>query len=186
MNRQETQSNQSNQGRSWAPGLVLETERLILRRLALDDAPFILALLNEPSFIQNIGDKGVRTLDDARAYLSNGPLASYERYGFGLSAVESRETGEVMGICGLIKRDSLDDVDLGFAFLPAYWGQGYAVEAAAAVKRYGRERFGLQRIVAITIPSNHGSIRVLEKVGFRFEKMVRLTEDGEELRLYSD
>lgn len=183
MNRKETQSNQ---GRSWGPGLVLETDRLVLRRLALDDAPFILALLNEPSFIQNIGDKGVRTLDDARAYLSNGPLASYERYGFGLFAVESRETGEVMGICGLIKRDSLDDVDLGFAFLPAYWGQGYAVEAAAAVKRYGRERFGLRRIVAITIPSNRGSMRVLEKVGFRFEKMVRLTEDGEELRLYSD
>lgn len=164
---------------------ILETERLILRQFSADDAEFILQLLNEPSWIQNIGDRGVRTLDDARAYILNVPLASYAKNGFGLYLVALKETNESIGMCGLIKRDTLDDVDIGYAFLPKFWGKGYAVEAALAVKDYGRDVIGLKRIVAITDPANEGSIRVLEKIGLRFERMVRLSEDDIELKLFA-
>ena len=164
---------------------VLETERLVLRRLNFDDAAFILTLLNEPSFLQYIGDKGVRTLDDACAYLRDGPLASYEQHGFGLYRVELKTTGEPMGICGLLKRDTLDDVDVGFAFLPAFWLQGYATEAASAVIAYEIKTWGLRRIVAIAQPDNVGSIKTLEKLGFRFERMVQLSDDDVELQLFA-
>ena len=149
---------------------VLQTGRMTLRRLTPADAPFIRELVNEPSWIRFIGDRGVRTEDDARAYLAKGPIAMYERYGFGLWMCESRESGEALGICGLIKRDTLEDVDIGFAFLPRYWGQGYAHESAAAVLDYGREVLELDRIVAITSPDNTSSIRLLEKLGLRLEK----------------
>lgn len=164
---------------------LLQTERLILRHLIVNDAPFILELLNEPSFIQNIADRGVRTLDDARTYLHNGPMASYQRHGFGLLAVELKATGEPMGMCGLIKRDNLPDVDIGFAFLPRYWGKGYAYEAAAAVLTYGREVHKLARIVAIVLPSNSGSINVLQKLGLTFEQMIIWDDDGAELKLFA-
>ncbi len=163
---------------------ILETERLILRRLTLDDADFILELLNDPSFLQFIGDKNVRTVDDACAYILNGPAASYDKFGFGLYLVEVKATGDAIGICGLIKREELDDVDLGYAFLPEYRSKGYAVESALGVMTYARRELGLDRIAAITLPDNHGSIRVLERTGFRFEKMVRLSKDGEDLSLY--
>ena len=162
---------------------ILETERLILRQLSTDDADFILRLLNEPSFIQNIGDRGVRTLDDARSYILRVPVASYEKNGFGLNLVSLRESGVSIGMCGLIKRDALEDVDIGYAFLPEYWSSGYAVEAAIAVKEYARTVIGLKRLVAITDPENQASIRVLEKIGLRFERMVRLSEDDIELKL---
>ena len=149
---------------------VLQTGRMTLRRLTPADAPFIRELVNEPSWIRYIGDRGVRSEEDARAYLLKGPIAMYERYGFGLWMCESRESGEALGICGLIKRDSLEDVDIGFAFLPRYWGQGYAQESAAAVLDYGREVLELDRIVAITSPDNTPSIRLLEKLGLRLEK----------------
>jgi RimJ/RimL family protein N-acetyltransferase len=163
---------------------ILETERLLLRQFAAADAEFILQQVNEPSFIQNIGDRGVRTLDDARAYISDGPVASYEKNGFGLYLVALKESGESIGMCGLIKRDTLDDVDIGYAFLPKFWGKGYAVEAALAVKAYAKDMIGLKRIVAITDPANEGSIRVLEKIGLRFERMVRLSADDIELKLF--
>ncbi|HET9906195.1 MAG TPA: GNAT family N-acetyltransferase [Anaerolineales bacterium] len=162
---------------------ILETERLILRQFSTDDADFILRLLNEPSFIQNIGDRGVRTLDDARSYILRVPVASYEKNGFGLNLVTLRETGSSIGMCGLIKRDELEDVDIGYAFLPEYWSRGYAVEAATAVKEYARTVIGLKRLVAITDPENQASIRVLEKIGLRFERMIRLSEDDIELKL---
>ena len=162
---------------------ILETERLILRQLSTDDAEFILRLLNEPSFIQNIGDRGVRTLDDAHSYILRVPVASYEKNGFGLNLVTVKETGASIGMCGLIKRDALEDVDIGYAFLPEYWSRGYAVEAAIAVKEYARTVIGLKRLVAITDPENQASIRVLEKIGLRFERMVRLSEDDIELKL---
>lgn len=162
---------------------ILETERLILRQFSLDDADFILKLLNEPSFIQNIGDRGVRNLEDARSYITRVPIASYEQNGFGLYLVELKESDEPIGMCGLIKRAELEDVDIGYAFLPKYWSKGYAVESAMAVKEYAREVIGLKRLVAITDPENHGSIRVLEKIGLKFEKMVRLSEDDIELKL---
>ncbi len=165
--------------------IVLETERLIVRRLGLDDAEFILELLNDPSFLRFIGDKGVRSLDDAREYIRTGPLASYERFGFGLFLTVRREDGAPMGICGLLKRESLKDVDVGFAFLPRYWSKGYAFESASAVLAYGREAFGLTRIVAITSPDNTASICLLEKLGLAFESMIRLSEDSPEVRLFA-
>ena len=164
---------------------VLETGRLVLRQLSFDDAEFIVTLLNDPSFLQNIGDKGVRTNADACSYLSSGPIASYERFGFGLYLVELKDTGDSIGICGLLKRDELDDVDIGFAILPKYWSKGYAVEAALAVTAYARKVIELNRIVAITKPDNTGSIRVLEKIGFRFEKMIKLSDEGHELKLFA-
>ncbi len=164
---------------------ILETTRLRLCHLTPDDAPFILELLNDPSFLQNIGDKGVRSIAEARGYILSGPIASYERFGFGLFLVEQREAKIPMGICGLLKRETLDDVDIGFAFLPPFWGQGFAVEAAQAVKDYARARFALNRLVAITLPHNHSSIRVLEAIGLQFETMVRLSVEGEELKLFA-
>jgi len=162
---------------------VIESARLSLRRMAPTDAAFIVELLNDPAFIENIGDRRVRTLDDARAYIENGPAASYRRHGFGLWLVELRETGEPIGICGLLKRDALEDVDIGFAFLPAFRSRGFATESAAAVKTWARDTLGLPRLVAIANPGNAKSIHVLEKIGFTFERMVRISEDEPELRL---
>jgi RimJ/RimL family protein N-acetyltransferase len=162
---------------------VLESDRLTLRRITPDDAEFMLALLNEPSFHQYIGDRGVRTLEDAARYIANGPMASYEKFGFGLWLVVSKATGEAMGICGLLKRETLDHPDIGFAFRPAFWGQGYALESASAVLAHGREAHGMGRIDAIVQPDNARSIRLLEKLAFRHESRVRLTPEGEELLL---
>jgi [ribosomal protein S5]-alanine N-acetyltransferase len=164
--------------------MTLETDRLRIRELTTADAPFMLALLNEPSFIRNIGDRGVRTLDDARRYVESGPIASYARHGFGLCRVERVEDGAPIGICGLLKRDELPDADLGFAFLPAYWSKGYALESATAVVSHARDALRLSRLLAIVNPSNAGSIRLLEKLGFTYERMVRLTEKSAELKLF--
>lgn len=164
---------------------IIETERLVLRRLAPGDAPFILELLNEPSFLRFIGDKGVRTLADAREYILQGSMASYERHGFGLYLTALKEGAAPIGMCGLLKRESLADVDIGFAFLPAYWSQGFAVESAAAVKAYGLESLGLKRIVAITQPDNAASIKLLEKIGLTFERMIRLSDGEPEISLYA-
>ena len=152
--------------------LPLETERLLLRPFTTDDAPFILTLLNEPSFLQYIGDKKVRNLDDARQYLSNGPIASYERNGFGLGLVELKETQTPIGMCGLLKRDELPDPDIGFAFLPDFWNKGFAFEAAAAVMKDARARLKLGRILAIVNPDNYPSMKLLERLGMKFERML--------------
>lgn len=165
--------------------MVLETNRLSLRRLSVDDADFILKLLNEPSFIHNIGDRGVRTIEDARAYILNGPVASYEKHGFGLWLVETKESGAHIGICGLLKREALEDVDIGYALLPEFWSRGYALESASAVLSYARDELRLKRVVAVVNPKNQGSIRLLEKIGFEFEEMVRLSEDAPEIKLYA-
>jgi RimJ/RimL family protein N-acetyltransferase len=166
-----------------ASASVINTERLSLRCLTADDAPMILALLNEPPFLQFIGDRKVRTLDDARAYITNGPMAMYERHGFGLWHTALRDTGEPIGICGLIKRDALPDVDVGFAFFPHYCGKGYATESAAAAIELGKQRFGLTRIVAVMQKNNAVSRRVLEKLGLLAEGTVTLAEGGDELEL---
>ena len=159
--------------------IVLQTERLTLRWLCADDAAFVLELLNEPSWLRFIGDKGVRTLQDARDYIEKGPVAMVSQHGFGLHLTELTDGKVPIGICGLIKRDSLPDVDLGFALLPAYWGRGYAHEAAQATLRWGIHERGLRRIVAITSPDNERSIKLLEKLGFVFEQTVRLTDQDE-------
>ncbi len=164
--------------------IVLETARLILRHLSIDDAEFILRLLNEPSFLRYIGDKSVRNLDDARQYILNGPVASYGRNGFGLYLVELKENGIPIGISGLVKRDTLPDADIGFAFVPEYWSKGYAVESAAAVMTYAKETLRLSRVLAITSLDNEISARLLGKIGLRFERMIRLSEDGDEVTLF--
>jgi RimJ/RimL family protein N-acetyltransferase len=163
---------------------ILETGRLRLRKLTVDDAEFILRLLNEASFIQSIGDKGVRTLEDARSYILTGPIASYDKFGFGLWLVENRTDGVPMGMCGLLKRDTLEDVDIGYALVPEFWSKGFAMEAAAAVLSYGKSEFGMKRIVAIVSPQNDSSIRLLEKLGFAFERMVRLAPEADEIKLF--
>ena len=163
---------------------ILETERLTLRQMRVEDAEFIFELVNEAAFIRNIGDKGVRTLDDARNYILNGPVASYAKFGFGLYLVTLRATGEAIGICGLLKRDSLEDVDVGFALLEKFRRKGFAYESVAAVMEYGRNALGLKRIVAITSPDNEDSMRVLEKIGLRFEKTIRMPGSDEDTRLF--
>ena len=163
---------------------VLRTDRLVLRWLSVDDAAFIHELVNDPDWLRYIGDRGVRTLDDARNYLLAGPIAMYARLGFGLYRVELRESGAPIGICGLIKRDSLDDVDVGFAFLPRFRSLGYAYEAAAATLEYGRRTFGLARIVAIVSPDNRPSIRLLEKLGLALERSIQLAPEAEEVYLF--
>jgi RimJ/RimL family protein N-acetyltransferase len=163
---------------------ILQTERLILRRLCLDDTAFILRLLNEPSFLQNIGDRKVRTIEDARNYILNNPMASYQRLGFGLYLVEEKATGAAIGMCGLLKRDSLDFPDLGYALVPEFWGRGYAMESAAAVLAYARNTLNLSRILAITNEDNERSIRVLERIGFSFAKTIRMNGDAAEVKLF--
>ncbi len=162
----------------------LETAKLVIRPATLDDAPFFLGLLNQPSFIANIGDRGVRTLEDARRYIADGPLRSHARSGFGLDVVILKATGESIGICGLIRRETLADVDIGYAFLPAFWSNGYAYEAAAAILAEGRAVHRLARVVAIVNPANARSIRLLEKLGMAFERLIRLAPDADEVALY--
>ena len=163
----------------------IKSERLILRPFTLSDAAFIFDLVNQPSFIQNIGDRGIRTLSDAEKYLKNGPMSSYAKNGFGLLAVTQNDTGQPIGMCGLIKRDTLEDVDIGYAFLPRFWSKGYALESAQAVMNHAKDIVGLKRVVAIVDPANARSIRLLEKIGMTFEKTVKLAEDDIDLKLFS-
>ncbi|BDA72394.1 alanine acetyltransferase [Calothrix sp. PCC 7716] len=164
---------------------VIETERLALRKLSIEDSPFILELLNDPLWLRFIGDKGVRTLDDARSYIVNSPLSMYERLGFGLYLTELKDSYTPIGLCGLLKRDDLEDVDIGFAFLPQFRGKGYAYEAALAVMEYGRTVLGKQRIVAITSTDNNASAKLLIKLGFKFKKIISLPGDDEQLMLFT-
>lgn len=167
-----------------AGALVLETERLILRRLTPGDAVFIFELVNEPSFIENIGDKGVRTQQDAVRYIRQGPMTSYDQHGFGLYRVEMREGGIPIGICGPLKRETLEYPDMGFAFLPSFWRRGYAFEAASGVMSYARDVLGLKEIAAITTPGNERSIKLLQKMGFQFQETTRLSENESAIKLF--
>ncbi|MBK5471721.1 MULTISPECIES: GNAT family N-acetyltransferase [Bacillus] len=162
--------------------IVLETERLTLRWLDVKDAPFILELVNDPAWIQFIGDKGIKNLEDAKKYILNGPVDMYNKMGFGLYLVERKEDFTPLGMCGLIKRDSLEDVDIGFAFLEKFRSKGYGYESAAAVIEYGVQKLGLKRIVAITSIDNVASGTLLEKVGLRFEKII--SDSEEDLKLF--
>ncbi len=166
--------------------MQIETLRLALTELSDADARFIRGLLNEPSFLRWIGDRGVRTVEDARRYIGAGPVTMYARYGYGLLRVGLKPDGTPIGICGVLKRDGLPDPDLGFSLLPAWWSRGYAYEAADAVMRDARARLGLGRIVAITSPGNDPSIRLLGKLGFRFERMIRLAGDPDEVCLFAN
>lgn len=161
----------------------IETNRLIVRELTPRDSSFIFKLLNQPSWIKYIGDKGVRSIEDAEKYIRNGPISMYTRLGFGLFAVELAASAEPIGICGLIKRDELEDADLGFAFLEHFWGNGYALEAATAVMEFAKG-LGFTKVVAITTLDNEASVKLLEKIDFRFDRVIRLAAGDEALRLY--
>ena len=162
---------------------ILETERLILRHVLPGDASFILDILNQPSFIQYIGDRGVRDLGQARDYIESRFTKSYRDHGFGMYLVELKEDGSPMGICGLIQRDTLPHPDIGFSFLPQYWSKGYAREAAEASLKHGKEVLGMDRVLAIATKDNESSGRLLERIGLKFEKMI--VQGDEELRLFS-
>ena len=164
---------------------ILETERLALRTIEESDAPFYLNLLNTRQFKDNIGDRGVRTLAAARDSIAGGPVAMQAALGHSIYLVELKESGAAIGMCGLIKRVTLDDVDLGYAFLPQYFGQGYGLEAAAAVVEHARNVLHMRRLVAITSPGNVASIALLTKVGMRLEKLVHLHPDDTGTRLYA-
>ncbi|HZR36068.1 MAG TPA: GNAT family N-acetyltransferase [Nevskia sp.] len=163
--------------------IILQTPRLTLRRLVAEDAPFILVLVNDPDWLRFIGDKNVRDLDGARAYIANGPAATYARCGYGLWLVELRD-GTPIGLCGLLSRDTLPHPDIGFAFLPQYRGQGYAREAAAATLAHARGPLGLERVLAITSPDNAASGKLLEKIGLRLVGLHRMPGETREVKLY--
>jgi RimJ/RimL family protein N-acetyltransferase len=174
------------QPQSPAPGkTVLETPRLLLRELTLADAGFFLRLVNEPSWLRFIGDRGVRDLEGSRRYLADGPLASYARNGYGLWVVHPRQRSEPVGLCGLVRRDSLPGPDLGFAFFPSAWGRGWAAESAAAVLDHARYGLAIRRVLAITDPANAASIRVLRRVGMRKAGNHRLPGEKLTLHLYA-
>lgn len=165
---------------------ILETERTILRELvADDDAEFILGLLNQPSFIKFIGDRNVRTAERARDYIESCFTASREKSGFGMWAVESKETGEPMGICGFVRREFLPDADIGFAFLPEFERKGFGFETATATLRYGADVLNFARVLAVVSQTNENSIKLLEKLGFEYENLIELPHVAEKLKLFS-
>ncbi len=165
---------------------IIETERLNILLLSLNDEEFILRLLNDPDWIKYIGDRKINNHEDARNYILLNIISSYEKHGFGLFLVKEKQNDISIGICGLLKRDYLDDVDIGFAFLPEYRGKGYAYESASAVINYGKESFGINKILAITQSNNLSSIKMLKKLGLEYIKNIKLPEEEKELRLFSN
>ena len=163
---------------------VLETDRLTLREFTAGDAAFILRLLNEPSFLENIGDKGVRTVEDAVKYLVNGPIRSYSLYGHGLCLVERKDSGVPIGMCGLLNREEFEHPDIGYALLPEHAGRGLAIEAARAVLDDARGRLRYRKIIAIVRPGNTRSIRLLEKLGLSLAGRAAMPPDGHEVLVY--
>ncbi len=165
--------------------IIASTERLHIRELSVSDSPFILELVNTPTWLKFIGDRGVKNLDDAKAYLKKGPLKSYDDNGFGLYWVGLRDSNLPIGMCGVIKRADFESPDIGFAFLPEYEGKGYGYESASAVLDYCKTEFHLKRILGITLEENTASIHLLEKLGLKFEKKFIYEKTKEELLLYA-
>ncbi len=163
----------------------LETERLLLKRVTLDDADLMLAIWNDPAFVANVCDRGVRTVDEAAREMKAGALQSYEQHGYGPYAMVRKSDGARIGICGLFKRPNLDDPDIGFAALPDYCGRGYTGEAARAVVAHARDELGLRVLTAIVSPGNEPSIALIEKLGLIFDRMIRMPGDDEDIRLYT-
>lgn len=164
--------------------IVIETERLFLRKFTLDDADFMLEMLNTPTWLRFIGDRGVRTVEEAMEYLRNGNIRSYREYGFGFYVVVIKETQESIGICGIVKREGLEDIDIGFAFFPQFMSKGYGYEAASATLNYALNDLKIKRIVAIIDPENVSSIGLIKKIGLVFEKMIQLSPKETELLLF--
>jgi len=165
--------------------MILRTARLVVRELTAGDASFILTLLNDPGFIEHIGDRGVRTTVDAENYIERGPRSSYAQHGYGLWLVELMESATPIGICGVLKREALPDPDIGFAFLPHYRSRGYAFEAACAVRDCARDTFNVTRLLAIVSPANVSSIRLVERLGFAYERTIVMPGETKELKLYA-
>lgn len=165
--------------------MILRTARVRLRELVPEDAPFILTLLNDPAFIAHIGDRGVRSIPDAEAYIERGPRASYAQHGHGLWLVELQDPVTPIGICGILRRDALPDPDLGFAFLPAFRSRGYAFEAAAAARDFARDALRLPRLLAIVSPANASSIRLLERLGFTCAQPVVMPDAAHEVHVFT-
>ncbi|WP_394191462.1 GNAT family N-acetyltransferase [Paenisporosarcina quisquiliarum] len=164
---------------------ILETDRLILRHLSEEDAEFIVTLLNEPDWIKYIGDRGIRTVEDAKKYIKEGPMTMYNEHGIGLYLIELKENAKPIGLCGLLYRDFLKDVDLGFALLSKYWGKGYAFEAAQSTLSYGAEILGHHRIVGFTSLDNEKSANLLQKLGMKDEGKIKYTSTSEDVRLFA-
>ncbi|MDH3621482.1 MAG: GNAT family N-acetyltransferase [Gammaproteobacteria bacterium] len=164
---------------------ALQTPRLRLRRLTLDDADLMLAVWTDPAFMRNVADRGVRTLDESKEAMKTGALKLYEDYGYGPYAMVTRADGEKIGICGLFKRDNLDHPDIGYAVLPEFCGKGYAGEAASAVLAHARDDLELEELTAIVSPDNVPSIGLLEKLGLVFVSMITMPGDDEAICLYS-
>lgn len=165
--------------------VIAETERLVISELSLDDAPFFLKLVNTPNWIKYIGDRNLKTVKDAEDYLTKGTLKSYKDYGFGFYKLQEKQSKNIIGTCGLINRKELDNVDLGFAFLPEFEGKGFGYESSMAVVKLAQEKFQLKKLLAITLPINKSSIKLLEKLGFVYQKRVIPFDDGEELMLFA-
>jgi [ribosomal protein S5]-alanine N-acetyltransferase len=163
----------------------IETARLSIREISEADGEFIFGLMNEPAYIRYIGDRGIRTPENARAYILDKLAASYARFGFGMYLVELKGGPEAVGICGFVKRDSLEHPDIGFAFLREHWSRGFAFEASSAVLGHGFGALGLKTVLGVTLPDNRGSIRLLERLGLRFQKMIRLPRVDRDSMLFS-
>ncbi|MBI3727675.1 MAG: GNAT family N-acetyltransferase [Burkholderiales bacterium] len=164
--------------------IIITTERLNLRTITTDDAAFYLALVNDPAFIVNIRDKGIRTLEEARTDILNGPMASQEKIGFSLYVMERKEDRQAIGLCGLVKRETLKNVDIGYALLPQFTGQGYAREAAQATVEYANQHLRITKLAGITSPDNHASNKLLQSLGFQFEAVVVLAGESRDTNLY--
>jgi RimJ/RimL family protein N-acetyltransferase len=164
---------------------ILETDRLLLRQLTLNDAPFIIDLVNSPGWLANIGDRHIQTEEQARAYLQQGPLASYKSNGFGLYLIELKNDRGPIGMCGILKRDSLDYPDIGFALMPAFTGKGYAAEIAMATMAFAKNALKLPVVAAIVLPANKASIKLLGKLGMTYRKTVMSPDTNEELMLFT-
>jgi RimJ/RimL family protein N-acetyltransferase len=161
---------------------TLTSERLKLRPLVLADAGFVLGLVNDPDWLKYIGDREVHDLDDARKFIVDGPQAMYQEYGLGMLLVETLERSAPIGLCGLLKREFLEYPDLGFAFMPAYRGMGYAAEASNVILNNAQPDFS--QIAAMTALDNPPSITLLEKLGFEFSKIIQIGEDDMGTRLF--
>lgn len=166
--------------------IILETERLLLREFTEGDADFICRLLNSPGWLKNIGSRGIENEDNAREYINSKLRKAYTELGFGFYLIELKQSGESVGMCGLVKREGLDDVDVGFALLPEYEGYGYAYEAASAIVEYAENTLSIKSLSAITIPTNKSSIKLLEKIGLKFSKMIKIPNDPAELMLFTN
>ncbi|MEO6590091.1 MAG: GNAT family N-acetyltransferase [Pyrinomonadaceae bacterium] len=164
---------------------ILETERLILREVVESDDEFIFDLVNQPSFIKYIGNRGIDTLEKSRQAIKDRYRSSYAEFGYGLYAVELKKTGEPIGFCGFVRRESLPEADIGFAFLPQFEKKGFAFESASAVMNYGQEKLKLSKVLAITTQNNESSIKLLNKLGFKFERLIKMPDDETELNLFS-